>query len=69
MDSETRRELDLMWKHGVEAVRDDVGKMRTEFREELKEVVKNMASTRRWIVGLVIMGVPSWIALYLSSKR
>lgn len=69
MDSETKRELDLMWEHGVKAVREDVGKMRAEFREELKEVVKNMASTRRWIVGLVIMGVPSWIALYLSAKR
>ena len=66
MDEETKRELDLMWKHGVEDVRSEIRATRVDLKTEIKELSNNIASARKLVITLIVTAVPTWIAALIA---
>lgn len=73
MDEEIKRELDLMWKHGIEETRDDVKELKEEMKstrrdvkQDMKELTSSIASMRRLILSLIVTGVPAWLGVIIT---
>jgi len=69
MDADTRRELDIMWKHGIEKTSQEIRDMREEVRRELKTITSNISGTRKLVITAILTGVPAWVGLYLSYTK
>lgn len=69
MDTDARRELDIVWEHGIGPLREDIKTMRTEVREDLKGISNAISSTRKLVITTLVTAVPAWIGLYLSISR
>ena len=66
MDPDTERELNLMWKHGVEEVRKDMREWRNEMKAEIGDLKKTLTEGKRLVVTLLASSVPLWIAALVS---
>lgn len=52
------REIDLLWKQGINVLREDV-----------KNLADSIASTRRWAVGLLVVALPAYAAAIIGFIR
>jgi hypothetical protein len=60
-----KREMDLLWKQGIGVLRDDV----KDVKEDVKDLASGMASTRRWLIGLVVVTAPAYAAVIIEFVR
>lgn len=60
-----KREMDLLWKQGIGVLRDDV----KDVKEDVKDLSSGIASTRRWLIGLVVVTAPAYAAVIIEFVR
>ena len=60
------REIDLLWKQGINVLREQVKGV----EQSVKDLAENVASARRWAVGLIIVAIPAYaMAFYTFFMR
>lgn len=69
VDGDAKRELDIVWKHGIGPLREDIKSMRTEVREDLRNISSSISVTRRLVITTLVTAVPAWIGVLVSIYR
>jgi hypothetical protein len=58
MDSATKREIDLLWEHGIKALRNDI-----------QDLGSNITSSRRWLIGLLVSMIPVYAGVIITLLK
>jgi hypothetical protein len=65
MDTATRREIDRLWKEGIQAVRYDI----RDLKDDVKGIESSIDVSRRWVIGLILSLMPVYATAIIALIR